>query len=412
MKKLIVFIDGLSDTITPEGTPLELANTNNLNELATYGKSGRIHVMPFEVEPDVALMAMLGNNPFKYYTGRGPLEAIGFNHLLNPGDIAFRAEFVTLNDKGELNTPYATLKINEASSINETLDRYLYIRGVTTFASFDMYGGVVVFSSKNKMSNFISNTNPFFHIDFINMKWEKNGKIWRVPITKFVKPYTRKIMKSLPKENSQDAIFTADIVNKFVEESKKMLEKHPVNTKEKKAEAILLRDGGTEIPKLKTFNERVGAVVDEAYEKGILTLMNSTIIPTPPKSNNLKSDYKTRALITLSKLNEFDTIIVTLKGLEHYSMSQDKEGKIKTIELIDNVFFGTLLNEIDLRSTKIVVSSLRTFSSKFGVPTADPVPLIIAGGGVEPDSTVVFDESSSAKGGLGDLRSIDLMRFI
>ncbi len=412
MKKLIVFIDGLSDSLVPEGTPLEVAKTPNMDELATYGSSGKIHVMPFEVEPDMALMAMLGNNPLKYYTGRGPLEAVGFHHLLNPGDIAFRAEFVKLDEEGNLTAPFISLKLYEAGMINETLNRYLYLRGVTTFASFDMYGGVVVFSSRNEMSNYISNTNPFYHIDFINMHWEKGGKIWKVPITKFVKPYTRKIMKALPKENSQKAIFTADVVNRFVEETKKMLEKHPVNTKERKVDAILLRDGGLEVPKLKSFNEKVGAVVDEAYEKGIITLMNGQIIPTPLKSKNLKNDYKTRALITLSKLNEFDTLIVTLKGPEYYSMMHDREGKIKTIELIDEFFFGTILNEVDLRGVKIAVASLRTFSSKFGVPTADPVPFMVTGGNSSADSTITFDESTSHKGNFGVIKSIDFLSLL
>ncbi len=410
MKKLIVFIDGLSDTIVPEGTPLELAKTDNMDELTTFGACGKIQVMPFEVEPDIALMAMLGNNPMKYYTGRGPLESVGFNHPLKPGDLAFRAEFVKLNEKGELISPYTTLKLEQAGMVNETLDRYLYLRGATTFASFDMYGGVVVFSSSNKMSHFVSNTNPYYHIDFINVT-SKDGRFTRrVPITKFVKPYTKRILKALPKENSQSSIFSAELVNRFVEESKKMLEKHPVNTKERVVDAILLRDGGTEIPNLKKFNYEVGAIVDEAYEKGIISLMGGIIIPTPLKSKNLKNDYKVRALITLSKLNEFDTIIVTLKGPEYYSMMHDRENKIKAIELIDKYFFGTILNEVDLRGVKIAVSGLRTFSSKFGVPTADPVPFVITGG--TPDSTITFNESSTSRGSYGLIRSIDFWNFL
>ena len=412
MKKLVIFIDGLSDTLTPDGSPLELSKTENFDELVSYGMTGKIQVMPFEVEPDVALMALLGNNPFKYYTGRGPLEVIGYHHKFASGNLAMRAEFVRLDENGNLISPFVSIKNYEAGRINETLDRYLYIRGVTTFASFDMYGGVIVFSSNYKLSNYISNTNPYYYIDFINMKWEKNGALWRVPITKFVKPHTKKIMKSLPKENSQAAIFSADTVNRFVEESKKMLENHPVNTKEQIVDAILLRDGGTEIPKLKQFDGNVGAVVDEAYEKGIITLMNGKIIPTPMKSNNLKNDYKTRALITLTKLNEFDTIIVTLKGPEYYAMMHDKENKMNAIEMIDKYFLGPILNEIDLRETKIAIAGLRTFSSKFGVPTSDPVPFLITGGDSPTDSTISFDESSTSKGKLGLIRSIDFMKLI
>ena len=412
MKKLVIFIDGLSDTPTPDGSPLEVSKTDNFDELVSYGATGKIQVMPFEVEPDVAFMAMLGNNPFKYYTGRGPLEVVGYHHKFATGNLAMRAEFVKLDKDGNLTSPFVSIRAHEAGMINETLNRYLYIRGVTSFSSFDMYGGVVVFSSNYKLDNYVSNTNPYYYIDFINMKWEKNGKIWRVPFTKFVKPHTRRIMKSLPKENTQSAIFSADTINRFVGTSKKMLEKHPINTNERKVDAILLRDGGTKIPKLKQFNETVGAVVDEAYEKGIITLMNGKIIPTPMRSNNLKNDYKTRALITLTKMNEFDKVIVTLKGPEYYAMMHDKENKMKTIELIDKYFLNPLLNEVDLRETKVAIAGLRAFSSKFGVPTSDPVPFLIAGGDISSDSTISFDESSASRGKFGVIRSIDFMKLL
>lgn len=47
---------------------------------------------------DVANLAILGYNPYDVYTGRGGFEAAGAGVQLGEGDIAFRCDFVTVNE--------------------------------------------------------------------------------------------------------------------------------------------------------------------------------------------------------------------------------------------------------------------------------------------------------------------------
>ena len=411
MTKILVFIDGLSDSLLPEGTPLEVSDHKNIDEITSMGSTGTINVFGYPPEPDIAMLSMLGNNPFKRYTGRGVLDAYGFNANFVDGDLAIRCEFAKLNND-KLSSPYNTIDIDSSKQLEETINRFLNVKGITVYSALDMYGGVLIFKSDRMFSNKITNTNPYYKLEFLKLKI-KNKEL-EIPFTQFIHPKLNKVMKSLPMKDSQSAVFSSNVVNEFVDKSKMMLENHPINMKEKKVDIILPRDGGIKTPKLNKFKENVGAIVDAGYERGIIRLMDGHIIPTPSTSQNLRNDYRIRALLTLSNLYKFNTIIVMLKGPEYYSMSMDRENKIKCIEDIDKYFFGTLLNELNLRENTLFISSLRTFSSKFGVPTTDTVPFVVTGKGFQPDGIISFDESSVKHGKYKYINSVsikDLLEF-
>ena len=80
MKYVIFIPDGSSDYPVDEldgKTPLQVANTPNIDKLAQMGYGGFTNNVPEQYTPgsDVANMSIFGYNPADYYTGRGPLEA-------------------------------------------------------------------------------------------------------------------------------------------------------------------------------------------------------------------------------------------------------------------------------------------------------------------------------------------------
>src|SRR6266700_2331982 len=96
-------VDGMGDRPLIDHdykTPLEYANTPNMDRLAKGGLVGLLDPISPGVRPgsDVANLALFGYDPAKYYTGRGPLEALGAGIELGPNDIAFRANFATVDD--------------------------------------------------------------------------------------------------------------------------------------------------------------------------------------------------------------------------------------------------------------------------------------------------------------------------
>ncbi|NIO06606.1 MAG: phosphoglycerate mutase, partial [Deltaproteobacteria bacterium] len=106
MKYVILQGDGMADfPIESLGgkTPLEAARTPNMDWLAAHGHFGLAYTIPEGLPPgsDVGNMSILGYSSKTYYTGRAPLEAASMGVKLNPNDVAFRCNLVTLNGKGD-----------------------------------------------------------------------------------------------------------------------------------------------------------------------------------------------------------------------------------------------------------------------------------------------------------------------
>ena len=73
MKYVVVLGDGMADRPIPEldgKTPLEYANTPEMDQLASMSEIGLVHTIPEGMNPgsDTANLSVLGYNPKKYYT--------------------------------------------------------------------------------------------------------------------------------------------------------------------------------------------------------------------------------------------------------------------------------------------------------------------------------------------------------
>ncbi len=76
MKYIVVLGDGMADEpLEALGgkTPLEYAETPNMDRMARDGACGMLRTIPdgYEAGSDIANMAVLGYAPEKYYTGQG-----------------------------------------------------------------------------------------------------------------------------------------------------------------------------------------------------------------------------------------------------------------------------------------------------------------------------------------------------
>lgn len=116
MKYIILIGDGMGDyplDVLGGKTPLEAAQTPNLDRLAQVGTLARASTIPEGMEPgsDVANLSLLGYDPAIYHTGRAPLEAASIGVELAPDQLAFRCNLVVLerDDQGrEIMSDYAS----------------------------------------------------------------------------------------------------------------------------------------------------------------------------------------------------------------------------------------------------------------------------------------------------------------
>src|SRR5437016_4845685 len=105
MKYAIIIPDGAADEPLAQlggKTPLEVAETPNMDWIARHGRQGTARTVPegFESGSDVATMCLLGYAPKDYHTGRAPLEAAAQRIRLSPTDWVFRCNLVTVSPEG------------------------------------------------------------------------------------------------------------------------------------------------------------------------------------------------------------------------------------------------------------------------------------------------------------------------
>ena len=105
MKLLFLIADGMGDwPLESLGgkTPLQAAQTPNMDAMAAQALMGRCRTVPEGMAPgsDVANMALLGFDPAQHHTGRGPIEAAAQGLELDPEDLVWRCNLVTVTDLG------------------------------------------------------------------------------------------------------------------------------------------------------------------------------------------------------------------------------------------------------------------------------------------------------------------------
>ena len=102
MKFLILVLDGLGDRPDKRGkTPLEAARTPTMDSFARDGMTGLLDPIRPGIIPgsDTAHISLLGFDPYLIYMGRGPYEALGAGLTLKEGDLCFRTNFATLDNR-------------------------------------------------------------------------------------------------------------------------------------------------------------------------------------------------------------------------------------------------------------------------------------------------------------------------
>jgi 2,3-bisphosphoglycerate-independent phosphoglycerate mutase len=174
---------------------------------------------------------------------------------------------------------------------------------------------------------------------------------------------------------------SAALVNEFVEKSHLVLQESKVNEKRLAkgllpANVILLRDAETHLKKPPVKFKNWAILADMPLEVGIGKLLRMKIVPVETPTFTAR-DYPARVKQTLATLKKFDCVYVHLKGPDLFGHDGDAIGKTKCIEDIDRVYFGPLLKKLDLKKTRVLVTSDHTTACVKAAHTSDSVPFII-----------------------------------
>jgi 2,3-bisphosphoglycerate-independent phosphoglycerate mutase len=417
VKLLYIAIDGMGDLpIQALGnkTTLEAAQTPNLDSLVKVGKTGVMYTVKEGIAPesDVAVISLLGYDPFIYSTGRGVTEVVGIGLKMRDGDLALRCNFATLGEgrnildrrvERSLSTEEAT-ELSEAANIEVKLTSY-----PATFEFKNTLGhrAVLLIRSKDKpLSSHITNSDPAYAIiNGLGVAQEKPEMV---------------IKTSEPLDNTESAKVSAGLVNEFIEKSHLIWENHPINLKRAKAgklkaNVVLTRDAGHLLPRFFNINQHYKVdfecLADMNTERGIAEMAGMESYLLPPPSGNLEKDCEIRVETLLNDLPKHDCFYIHLKGPDEPGHDGDYKLKTEVIAAIDRYFFGPLLKQISLDDTLICVTSDHATPCALKVHSDTPVAVLIAGGKVQGDERIVkFSEKNCKDGSLGTIaRGCELM---
>jgi len=168
---LYVCLDGLGDDPIPalDGrTPLEAAETPNLDALAARGATGTVVTVGPGIAPesDIGVFGILGYDPNEEHPGRGVLEALGIGMDFRDGDLAYRINFATASWPDIVDRRVGRdLSSDEAHALADEVNRGLRLDG----ASFDLratieHRGALVIRSDDgvALSSNVTNTDPAY----------------------------------------------------------------------------------------------------------------------------------------------------------------------------------------------------------------------------------------------------------
>jgi 2,3-bisphosphoglycerate-independent phosphoglycerate mutase len=412
LKIIYVILDGIGDLPHPslDGlTPLEAAETPNLDYLARNGMIGEVITVGKGIAPqsDIAVFNMLGYN-FRDvpYVGRGIVESIGCGIDLKTGDLALRGNFATIDENKKIIDRRAgrIIESKEAQYLCETLNSSILLKdpdaSVVVIPTVAHRVTIRFRHKKIKLSNQITNTDPAYDkVDGIGIA---KGDISEM-----------KMLKSIPQDEDISSKISSDIVNDFSNQVYFISKKHPVNMSREERNlnpmnCILVRDAGNTIPHYAPINQKynmtVGCLVDMPVEIGISKILGMEII-----EGGSVNDYITKAQVTAKELQKYNLLYIHIKGPDEFGHDGDAWGKKSNIEKIDRDFFGTLLRELGTSNVAIVVSGDHSTPCIKKSHTDDPVPLLISSKILTNTRIQRFTESYAKTGAVGTLLGSDVL---
>ena len=389
LKLIYVAIDGMGDLpIKSLGnkTPLEAAETPNMDALAKNGKIGLMYSVKKGVAPesDVAVISLLGYDPFKYSTGRGVIEAAGAGLKMVDGDLALRCNFATLGQgKTIIDRRVArSLSTEEATELSKAANEEVKLESYPATFEFRTTLGhraVLLIKSKAKpLSSNITNSDPaYIMVNGLGVALSKVDMVLKT---------------CEPTDNTEAAKVSAALVNEFIDKTHELWETHPINLKRAaegklKANVVLTRDAGHLLPKFFNINERYhvnfACLADMHAERGIAQLAGMDSMLLPPPSGNLQKDCELRVKALLDILPKHDCFYIHLKGPDEPGHDGNCTLKTQIISAIDKYFFGPLLNQISLKDNLICITTDHATPCELKVHSDTPVPVLISGDKIE-----------------------------
>lgn len=394
MKYIVLVADGMADYPVKElqdQTPLEAARTPNLDFIARHGRMGRVKTIPDNMTPasDVANMSILGYDPKIYYSGRGPMEAANMGIEMDPDDVAFRCNLITISGDTlvDYSAGHITSKESEGliKSIQEKLgnDKFRFYPGIS-------YRHLMM--AKNGVRDSLDKISCVAPHDILGKNFSAN----------------------LPKDKSARELV------RLMRESHNILKDHEINAvridlKENPGNMIWLWGQGRK-PDLPTFQEKYGlkGSVISAVDliKGMGKLLGLEVLNIPGATGYYDTDYAGKAHAAIKSLENNDFVFVHVEAPDEAGHNGDLREKITAIERFDQLVVGNILEAFKKKTNfRVLVLPDHATPVSLRTHTSDIVCFGIFGSGITGRGFLTYSEKESEKSDLFLENGHQLMDF-
>ncbi|MSP13271.1 MAG: 2,3-bisphosphoglycerate-independent phosphoglycerate mutase [Chloroflexi bacterium] len=370
-KIFLLVMDGLGGLpMEPNGlTELETADTPNMDRLATEGIVG-LHI---PIRPGLtpgsgpAHLGLFGYDPLTYVIGRGALEAVGIGFDLQPHDLAARGNFCTIDSSGKVTDRRAG---RISTTVNESLCTRLsqiQIPGAQVFVKMVEEHRFLLVLRGQGLSDKLNESDP-----------QQPG----------VPPVD--IRAEVP-----EAETAADIVRSFINQARKLLQdQHPANM-------ILLR-GFSHRPSWPQYQDVYGlkaaSIAVYPMYRGVAQLVGMQELPT---GHTIADEVTTLE----EHWHKFDFFFLHVKKTDSYGEDGNFKAKVAIIEEVDQLMPRILALKPDV----LIITGDHSTPALMRTHSWHPVPVLLWGRTVRPDTVQSFGERPCLAGGLGTFLSLELM---
>src|SRR3990170_78933 len=331
MKYVVIVGDGMADYPVPElgnMTPLQAAHKPNMDAIAAKGCNGLLRTVPEDLSPgsDTAILSVLGYDPRRFCTGRGPLEAAARGIQLKENDAAFRCNLITEKDGILVDYSAGHITSRESFKLIESLKK-----------KFGKPAEIEFFSGLGYRHFLILRNFPNSHLIECTPPHDVAGA---------------DISMILPRAKSAEVEKTVTLLKRLIRESKGILESHPVNISRRKSGKrpgnMIWPWGGGRKPSMPSFKEKYGlkAAVISAVDlvKGIGIYAGMGIIDVPGATGLHDTDYEGKAAAALKALEDNDMVFVHVEAPDEAGHERDFAQKVRAIEELDKRLLGKILD--------------------------------------------------------------------
>jgi len=381
-KVIFIVLDGLGDEPIPKlksKTPLEFGKTPNLDRMAKEGQVGLLSPTFYGTMPtsEEGHFSLFGYDPGKYNLKRGIVTASGAGIEIREGDVALRGNFATVKN-GEVIDRRAG-RVDMPSKVISDLDG-IEIEGISFIIKSAGEHRVGIVMRGNNLSSAITDGDPHYR-------------------------GSRELKRVNPTNESEEAYFTARVLNRFLEKSSQILEKHSFNRGRKLPANFILTRGASKAVDIPSFKKKSACIAGKILYKQIGKLIGMDVLEVKGANGTIKTNLKGKFKAALKASDDYEFIFVHIKATDSLAEDGNFKGKVKFLERVDKSlkilrnFPGVIIVTSDHSTCSLLKSHCKL-----------NIPLLVWG--KEKDKVDKFSEKECGKGSLSIIEQKNLLRHL